>query len=186
MIIDRLEESLSPPFLASRWPAHSVVSIVVITIAAVFAFIPLIIVTTIISAVILAIIVIAAVVSTTVIMASITISTVPLSVVPVRPAASQQQRTRNGHEHYYCTLHLNVLNAKVSDMTVRPLNDSLVRYIEVQNAKAQKMVDIGEEMPGPMTSASAAKLRGKLDAECKPLMKTAERETYEGPTSCEA
>jgi len=71
-------------------------------------------------------------------------------------------------------------------MTVRPLNDSLVRYIEVQNAKAQKMVDIGEEMPGPMTSASAAKLRGKLDAECKPLMKTAERETYEGPTSCEA
>jgi hypothetical protein len=55
---------------------------------------------------------------------------------------------------------LNVLDAKVSDMTVRPLNDSLVRYSgpskaflallkragttqEVENAVAQKMVDIG-------------------------------------------
>jgi hypothetical protein len=138
VIIDRPEESLSPPSLASRWPAHSVVSIVTITITTVIAFIPLIIVTTIISAVIPAIIVITAVVSTTVIMTSITISTVPFSVVPVRPAASQQERARNGHEHYYCTLHLNVLNAKVSDMTVRPLNDSLIRYSEVQNAVAQK------------------------------------------------
>ncbi|MHC8293097.1 hypothetical protein [Pseudomonas sp. LB3P58] len=119
-------------------------------------------------------------------MTSITISTVPFSVVPVRPAASQQERARNGHEHYYCTLHLNVLNAKVSDMTVKPLNDSLARYSEVQNAVAQKMVDIGEEMPGSMTLASTAKLRGKFDAQCKPLMKAAWCEVYEDPTACEA
>ncbi|KJZ41657.1 hypothetical protein VC34_17890 [Pseudomonas fluorescens] len=49
-------------------------------------------------------------------------------------------------------------------MTVRPLNDSLARYSKVQNAVAQKMVDIGEEMPGPMTPASNGKLRGKFDA----------------------
>jgi hypothetical protein len=81
---------------------------------------------------------------------------------------------------------LNVLNAKVSDRTVRQLNDSLVRYSEVQNTVAQKMVDIGEEMPWPMTPASTAKLRGKFDAECKPLMKTAWCEAYEDPTACEA
>jgi hypothetical protein len=57
---------------------------------------------------------------------------------------------------------LNVLNAKVSDMTVRPLNDSLVIYSEVENAVAQKMAEIGEEMPGPMTPASTAKLRGEV------------------------
>ena len=81
---------------------------------------------------------------------------------------------------------MNVLNAKVSDRTVRQLNDSLVRYSEVQNTVAQKMVDIGEEMPGPMTPASTAKRRGKFDAECKPLMKTAWCEAYEDPTACEA
>ena len=81
---------------------------------------------------------------------------------------------------------MNVLNAKVSDRTVRQLNDSLVRYNEVQNAVAQKMVDIGEEMPGPTTPASTAKLRGKFDAECKPLMKAAWCEVYEDPTACEA
>ena len=57
---------------------------------------------------------------------------------------------------------------------------------EVENAVAQKMVDIGEEIPWPMTPASTAKLRGKFDAECKPLMKTAWCETYEDPTACEA
>jgi hypothetical protein len=81
---------------------------------------------------------------------------------------------------------LNVLNAKVSDMTVRPLNDSLVIYSEVENAVAQKMAEIGEEMPGPITPASTAKMRGKFDAECKPLMKAAFCEVYEDPTACEA
>ena len=57
---------------------------------------------------------------------------------------------------------MNVLNAKVSDMTVRLLNDSLARFSEVQKAVVQKMVDIGEEMPGPMTPASTAKLRGEV------------------------
>ncbi|WP_056744449.1 hypothetical protein [Pseudomonas sp. Root329] len=71
-------------------------------------------------------------------------------------------------------------------MTVKPLNDSLVRYSEVQNAVAQKMVDIGEEMPGSMTPASTAELRGKFDAQCKPLMMAAWCEVYEDPTACEA
>ncbi|MHC8326152.1 hypothetical protein [Pseudomonas sp. LB1P83] len=56
---------------------------------------------------------------------------------------------------------------------------------EAQDAVAQKMVDIGEEIPGPMTPASTAKLRGKYDAECKPLMKAAWCEVYEDPTACE-
>lgn len=56
---------------------------------------------------------------------------------------------------------------------------------QAQDDVAQKLVDLRNEIPGPMTPASTAKLREKYDAECKVLLKAAWCEAYKDPGACE-
>lgn len=55
---------------------------------------------------------------------------------------------------------------------------------EVQERIAQKMVDLGKEIPGKMTSENVANFRDKYDAQCRALLKPVWCEAYKDPGAC--
>lgn len=55
---------------------------------------------------------------------------------------------------------------------------------ETQEAVAQKMVEIGQDIPGPLTPEKVARLRAKHEPQCKPLMKAAWCEVFKDPSAC--